>query len=90
MKTNKKEEFIRKFIKVPAAKTGEKRQVCISEENYECLTLIAQKLSKNKIDLSEYLDNILTDHITRYGKIAIELNRERIRKELIENSLEKS
>ncbi|EKU88749.1 DUF3408 domain-containing protein [Bacteroides oleiciplenus] len=90
MKTSKKEEFIRKFMKVPAAKTGEKKQVYISEENYECLTLIAQKLSKNKFDLSGYLDNILADHITRYGKTAIELNRERIREEMIENSLKKS
>lgn len=90
MKTSKKEEFIRKFMKVPAAKTGEKKQVYISEENYECLTLIAQKISKNKFDLSGYLDNILADHITRYGKTAIELNRERIREEMIENSLKKS
>ncbi|MCM0238805.1 DUF3408 domain-containing protein [Bacteroides fragilis] len=90
MKRSKKEEFLRKFMRTPKANAREKKQVCISEEKHECLTLIAQKLSKNQIDLNGYLDNILADHINCYGKTAMELNRERIEKEKAEKLLKES
>lgn len=59
---SKKNEYLKRFMKPSGSKAREGKLVYISQKNHGRISLLVQFIGKNDITISDYLDNVLTEH----------------------------